>query len=133
MLHHPTLSKDAARLAELHRKADQFIAGGLAPSTIATYSAGQKKYIHFCTTHQVTPLPSSETTLILFASYLATTNISHTTIKVYLSAVHHMHVVAGLHELFSEQLTPQLELALRCIKKFQASNASPEVRLPITL
>ena len=101
MFHHPTLSPDAARIAELHRKADQFIAGGLTPSTIATYSAGRKKYIQFCTTHQATPLLSSETTLILFASYLATTNISHTTIKVYLSAVRHMHVVAGLHELLT--------------------------------
>ena len=44
-----------------------------------------------------------------------------------------MHVVAGLHELFSKQLTPQLQLALRSIKKSQASNASPRVRLPITL
>ena len=112
MFHHPTLSSDATRIAELHRKADQFIAGGLTSSTIATYSAGRKKYIQFCTTHQAIPLPSSETTLILFASYLATTNISHTTIKVYLSAVHHMHVFAGLHEFFSEQLTPQLQLAL---------------------
>ena len=70
MFHHPTLSPDAARIAELHRKADQFIAGGLTPSTIATNSAGKKKYIQFCTTHQATPLPSSETALILFASYL---------------------------------------------------------------
>ena len=44
-----------------------------------------------------------------------------------------MHVVAGLHELFSEQLTPRLQLALRGIKKSQASNASPRVQLPITL
>ena len=44
-----------------------------------------------------------------------------------------MHVVADLHELFSEQLTPRLQLALRSIKKSQASNASPRVRLPITL
>ena len=106
MFHHLTLSPDATYIAELHRKADQFIAGGSTPSTIATYSAGRKKYIQFYTTHQATPLPSSETTLILFASYLATTNISHTIIKVYLSAVRHMHVAAGLHELFTKQLTP---------------------------
>ena len=106
MFHHLTLSPDATHIAELHRKADQFIAGGLTPSTIATYSAGRKKYIQFYTTHQATPLPSSETKLILLASYLATTNISHTIIKVYLSAVRHMHVAAGLHELFSKQPTP---------------------------
>ena len=86
MFHHPSLSPDATHIAELHRKADQFIAGGLTPSTIVTYSR-KKKYIQFCTTHQVTPLPSSETTLILFASYLATTNISHTTCICQLSAI----------------------------------------------
>jgi len=51
---------------------------------------------------------SSEVTLILFASYLATANISHTTIKMFLSAVPHMHVVTGLHKQFGEQLTPCL-------------------------
>ena len=51
--------------------------------------------------------------------------------QVYLSAVRHMHIVAGLHELFSKQLTPRLQLALRGIKKSQAS--SPRIRLPITL
>jgi len=107
------LSTDAANLADLYCKANQFLTQGLAPLTIAAYSAGKKKYIQFCTTSQITSLPSSENTLILFASYLATANISHTTIKVYLSAVRHMHIVAGLHEIFNEQLTPQLQLVLR--------------------
>jgi len=56
----------------------------------------------------------------------------HTTIKVWLSAVRHMHVIAGLHDLFSEQLTPCLQLVLCGIKKSQASTPS-RVRLPITL
>jgi len=49
--------------ADMFHHPDQFIAGGLTPSTIATYSAGKKKYIQFCTTYQATPLSSSETTL----------------------------------------------------------------------
>ena len=72
------LSPDAAHLADLYHKANQFLTQGLAPSTITTYSAGKKKYIQFCITAQVNPMPSSETTLTLFASYLATANISLT-------------------------------------------------------
>jgi len=100
--HHLALSPDSTHLADLHNKADQFLTQGLAPSTITTYAAGKKKYTQFCTTSGLCPMPSSETTLILFASYLATGNIAHTTIKMYLSAVRHMHAIAGLHDLFSE-------------------------------
>ena len=69
----------------------------------------------------VTPTPASEATLILFFSYLATQNIPHTTIKVYLSAVWHMHVSAGQHDFFNTQLTPYLQLTLKGIQKSQAS------------
>ena len=131
--HHLMPLPDAAHLTDLYCKANQFLIQGLAPSTITTYSAGKNKYIQFCTASRISPIPSSETTLILFASYLATANMSHTTIKVYLAAIRHMHVVAGLHERFSEQLTSRLQLVLRGIKKAQASTSSPRVRLPITL
>ena len=55
-------------------------------------------------------LPKSEETLLLFTSYLAKQVLAHTTIKVYLSAVHNLHVSAGLHKEFAQQLTPRLEL-----------------------
>ena len=133
--HHLMPSPDYAHLTDLYCKANHFLTQGLAPSTISTYSTGKDKYIQFCTASRISPIPppSSETTLILFASYLATANMSHTTIKVYLAAIRHVHVVAGLHELFIEQLTPRLQLVLRGIKKSQASTSSPRVRLPITL
>ena len=86
--HHLMPLPDAAHLTDLYCKANQFLIQGLAPSTITTYSAGKNKYIQFCTVSRISPIPSSETTLILFASYLATANMSHTTIKVYLAASH---------------------------------------------
>ena len=82
---------------------------------------------------KIPPTPASEATLILFASYLATQNISYTTIKVYLSAVRNMHVSMGLHNVFNAQLTPRLQLTLKGIQKSQASTHPPRVRLPITL
>ena len=92
----------------LQLKAQEFYNSGLATTTRSTYSAGQQRYTTFCREVAVPPMPASEAMLILFVSYLATQSITHTTIKVYLSAVRHMHVLAGLNSLFNAQLTPRL-------------------------
>ena len=82
---------------------------------------------------RIHPIPTSECTLTLFISHLATSNISQGTIKVYLSAVRHMHVCKGLHNHFNRRITPRLHLILRGIKKRQAGMHSGKTRLPITI
>ena len=98
-----------------------------------TYAAGQQRFTSFCDATKIPPLPASEATLILFATHLATQNISHSTIKVYLLAVRHMHISVGLHNFFNTQLTPRLQLTIKGIQKSQASAQPSRVRLPITL
>ena len=44
-----------------------------------------------------------------------------------------MHVMSGLHQSFSQQLTPRLQLALIGIKRSQAATSPARTRLPITL
>ena len=56
---------------------------------------------------------------MLFLTHLATADISHATIKVYLSVVWYMHVSKGLHNQFNQQLTHWLQFILRGIKKYQ--------------
>ena len=92
-----------------------------------------QKYIQFCTIAKMPPTPTTESTLQLFCTHLAILNISHATIKVYLSAIHHMHVLAELYEHFSKQLTSWVQQVLWGIKKTQAQTSSPRIRLPITL
>ena len=82
--------------------------------------AGQRRYLHFCKAAGIKPLPVSEGALTLFTTHLAVSNVSHGTIKVYLSAVRHLHICKGLHTHFSQQLTLRLLLILRGIKKCQA-------------
>ncbi|XP_065915585.1 uncharacterized protein [Dysidea avara] len=94
--------------------------------------AGQRRYLHFCKAVGIKPLPGSEGALTLFTTHLAVSNVSHGTIKVYLSAVRHLHICKGLHGHFSQQLTPRLHLILRGIKKRQADVHSRRKRLPIT-
>ena len=77
-------------------------------------------------------VPTSEETLLLFTTYLVKQGLAHTTIKVYLSAVRNLHVSAGLHQQFTQQLTPRLEMVLQGIKKEYLRTAERCTRLPIT-
>ena len=105
----------------------------LAPNTKSTYSVGQQRFISFCKSAKMQSMPASESTLLLFATHLGTSNISYTTIKIYLSAIRHMHVTAGVHSYFSQQLTPRLQQVLKGIQKSQTLTHPPRVRLPITI
>jgi len=61
-------------------------------STQRVYNAGIKKYLQFCNLTAATPTPSSEQLLCRFVTSLALDNISANSIKVYLSAVHQLHM-----------------------------------------
>ena len=130
---HGPVTQSAINILQLQHQAQQFLTLGLASATRATYSAGWRKFRSFCTETHTTSMPASEHTLLLFATSMAASHISHGTIKVYLSAVRHMHVMSGLHEHFSQQLTPRLQLTLIGIKRNQAAMSPPRTRLPITL
>lgn len=79
----------------------------------------------------MTPILAKEDTLLMFLGHLAQQGLAYQTIKVYLSAVRNLHVSAGLHNKFAEQLTPRLETVLKGIKKDKAA-ANPRTRLPVT-
>ena len=98
-----------------------------------TYAAGKRRYSNFCKLLGKNPIPTTECTLTLFVTHLATSNTSLRTIKVYLAAVRHMHVCKGLHKQFNYQVTPRLQLILRRIKKHQADRRFTKPRLPITI
>jgi len=117
-------------IALLHRKATEFLTNGLAPNTRTTYIAGQHGYLNFCQAIKTIPVPASERTLLLFATHLADSNITYITIKVYISAIRHMHMTEGLHEDFYIQLTPRLHLTLKGIKKVRQP---PLLKGPVSL
>ena len=78
-------------------------------------------------------MPTSELTLLLFVAHLAQNHLSYSTIRVYLSAIRHLHLTAGLLNTFSAQSTPCLTLVLQGIKRYQACTTSPTICLPITI
>ena len=84
-----TCTPHVANLGDLHSQAHHFLTEELALATRTTYHARQK-YIHFCTIAMIPHTPATDSTMLLFISHLATVNISHATIKVYIC---HMHIL----------------------------------------
>ena len=95
-----------SNIQQLQSQAQQFITLGLAPTTRSTYSAGWKRFTSFCAEFGLLSTPASEHTLLLFVTSLAVSNLSYGTIKVYLSAVRHIHVLSGFHTDLNNQFTP---------------------------
>lgn len=69
----------------------------------------------------------------MYVSHLANKGLALSSIKVYLSAIRNLHVEAGLHSEWENQLTPRLQLVLRGIKRAKASDPPTPARLPITI
>jgi len=113
--------------------ARKLLHNGLAKSSRNAYVTGQRRYVKFCKMVGAKLIPTSESILILFVTYLATSNISLQTEKVYLAAVRHNHVCKGLHKHFSQQITPRLHLILRGIQKRLSSKHFTKPWLPIAL
>ena len=93
-LYHPAFIHDPLKDEVL-----KYANWALSWNTNRTYTSGEKRFIQFCLMNRLgTPtgdiLPSSEGTLIYFASYLART-VRHGTIKTYLAAVRNLLIISG--------------------------------------
>ena len=91
------------------------------------------KHFSFCQQISHTPIPTSESTLLLYLAHMGKRNLSLSTIKVYVSAIRNLHVATGKHTHFSSQLTPRVQQVLTGIQRDQASTLEPRIRLPITI
>ena len=117
----------------LTQRCQFLLSQGLAPSTRRVYLSAQRCYIDFCRwdgrlNSDGSFPPADEETLMRFASLLAD-NLTHTSIKVYLSAVRSLHIDHGLSDPFVNCL--RLQRLLREIKWVQGP-VSPRCP-PITL
>ena len=100
---------------------------GVAPSTQKTYNSAERLFVDFCQRSDRTPLPASESTLILFVAELAQTR-AHSTIRVYLAGVRHLHILNGWANPLEN--TPRLSLVVKGVRRVKPKRADP--RLPIT-
>ena len=108
-----------------------FYSEGLASNTKKCYTSGQKRFLSFCSSHNLLPYPPSEHTILLFISQLGTEGLAISTIRLYLSAIRNLLISLSL-PLVSLH-TPKVELVLRGIKRVKAFDGSNQKsRLPIT-
>lgn len=123
-------------LQELDRSVEFFFRNGLASSTQRAYNSAKKRYITFCLSVSIPPLPVTEQLLCRYVSYLANQSLAHSTIKGYLAGVRHLHIAEGLGDPHINTMA-QLEQVLRGIKLTQArgkgSKGHPHPRLPIMI
>lgn len=111
---------------------DSYFRAALAPSSQKTYASAQNRYIHFCTSFNLNPLPLIEHQLCQYVSYLAEQNIAHSSIKGYLSALRHMQIASGRPDPGIASM-PKLEGVVKGIKSMQArTNRKANTRLPVT-
>ena len=85
-----------------------------------------------CWSTKINSILHSTLILLSFAAYLAKHNITRSTIKVYISAIHNLHVASWQHQHFANQLIPRLEQVLHGIKREQAYSLPVKVHLPST-
>ena len=110
---------------------DFYLKEGLAESTRKAYNTGQQRYLRFCQLIDLQPVPALEHQLMLFSAYLAMQGLKWRTIKAYLSAVCHLHLMGAPQGGFSDLARPCLQLLLRGIRR--STSAIPKrTRLPIT-
>ena len=120
-----TLSNLSARLglASLDQAVEQ---SALAPTSQRTYASAQQRYVCFCISFGLAPLP------VQFASHLANETLAHSTIKGYLSAIRHLQRASGFPDPATSNI-PKLEWVIKGIKSTQArAQSSKHTRHPIT-
>ena len=105
---------------------------GLAPSSKRVYKSAKDRFISFCEKFHFNPLPVTETLLCQYVSYLATQNIMHSSIKVYLSAIRHLHIENHMPDPHISNMA-RLEQVVKGVKRDQAHKLpNQRTRLPIT-
>ena len=110
--------------------ADEFFAKGLAKSTQKSYQSGVRRYRSFCVSSGRSVFPVAEDTLSAFVASLAKEAVSHTSLRVYLSALRHHQIGNGQGDPGIAQMA-RLEYVMKGIKRDGALSASKE-RRPIT-
>jgi len=111
---------------------DFYVEQALAQSTRRTYKSAEKRYLSFCTTHHIPPLPVYEQTLCRYVASLANEGLRHISIKAYLAAIRQLSIQQDEGDPHISGMA-KLELVLRGIKRVQASHQAAPTRQPITI
>ena len=88
---------------------------GWAPRTKTGYSSAVKRYLKFCTSYNLSPLPLTEPVILRFVAHLSLSNLAPATMRNYLSALRAWVLSLGLDE--PQIWTPRVHLACRAVTR----------------
>ena len=114
----------------LDRLADSLVGRGVADSTLRSYAAGRRRYLDFCAQFNLQPLLLREVILLRFVAHLASLDLSHQTVRLYLSAIRYMQIVSGMSDPVLASYA-RLNYALRGLRRV-GGDGRRRARLPIT-
>ena len=117
-------------VTRLDNLVQQYFNKALALSTMRTYNSARVRYLNFCTTVNVTPLPINQSYMCQYVALLASQRVSH---KSYISALRHLQIASlGSDPGFSNMTV--LTYVLQGIKHSQAQLGTnrPHTHPPIT-
>ena len=101
-------------------------------STHKTYQAAERRYLTFCNSFSLRPLPTSEELLCYFVACLGQQGLAHTSNRAYLSGVQQLQIAYGFKDPGIDQM-PCLNQILRGVKAERGKEGKAlRPRLPIT-
>ena len=101
-------------------------------STHKTYEVAERRYLTFCNSFSLRPLPTSEEILCYFVACLGQQGLAHTSIRTYLSGVRQLQIAHGFKDPGIDQM-PHLKQILRGVKAERGKEGkASHPRLPIT-
>ena len=128
---HPHFSsfQDRIKLAHLLQEAASLLAlSSVTPQTAKRYGSQQNLYLGFCKTLGFLAVPADSTTLSSFIAYLKLGRaVSASTIRGYLAAVRHLHIINNFPDPSADK--PKLALVRSAATK--GGSVAPS-RVPIT-
>ena len=100
---------------------------GVRENTKRTYKSAENDYVRYCQEYKLRMLPASQETLMMYATHLYKRNLNISSIKVYLFAIRHFHIVNNYNNPMLD--SPRLQLVLKAIQRKCVKSAD---KLPIT-
>ena len=127
---HPSSSR--LDVAGIESRISFYFAHGFAGSSQKTYKSAEKRYLTFCSMHNISPLPLYESVLCKFVTQLAEESFQYRSIKTYLSGLRYFQISTGLGDPYKAHM-PKLDYVLKGVKRVRAmSGSGARECLPIT-
>ena len=109
----------------------ELLESGVAPSTASAYRSGARRYNSFCTRTGLTAFPLTETVVCRFVAHLHQSQLSLSSIRLYLSAIRFFQIAYGFGNPHLESFH-RLHYVVRGVARTQPRSGRAS-RLPITV